>query len=160
MHEKRGIILKILILVWTLMLLKVSLKCFLCFCESEVLEEIVNETVEDAVVMDQLPPGCKHWDRTASLIHTIGLLSFRQHGPGFRLLLDPTLEMFEKMISDPTEGLTVVHEATTRNWTLIDCQADLRRCFYKQIVLLLRRDRRIIGGKKRFAASKNVSSPG
>ena len=57
MLEKRGLVLKVLILVWTLMLLKVSLKCFLCFGESKVLEEIVNETVEDAVVMDELPPG-------------------------------------------------------------------------------------------------------
>ena len=51
MLEKRGLILKILILVWTLMLLKVSLKCFLGFIETEVLEEIVYETVEDAIVM-------------------------------------------------------------------------------------------------------------
>ena len=132
MLEKRGLILKILILVWTLMLLKVGLKCFLGFVESEVLEEIVNETVEDAVVMDQLPSGSQNWNRTASFAHTVGLLSLSQHGPRFCLLLDPTLEMFEKMISDPTEGLTAVHEATARHWTLVDCQADLRRCFYKQ----------------------------
>ena len=127
MLEKRGLILKILILVWTLMLLKVGRKCFLCFGESEVLEEIVNETVEDAVVMDQLPSSCEHWNRTASLAHTVGLLSFRQHGPGFRLLLDPTLEMFEKMIPDPTECLTAVHKVTARHWTLVDGQTDLRR---------------------------------
>ena len=127
MLEKRGLVLKILILVWTLMLLKVSLECFLCFGESEVLEEIVNETVEDAVVMDQLPSSCQHGNRTAGLAHTVGLLSLGQHGPGFCFLLDPTLEMFEKMIPDPTEGLTAVHKATTRHWTLVDGQTDLRR---------------------------------
>ena len=109
------------------MLLEVSLKCFLCFGETEILEEIINETVEDAVVMDQLPSSCQHGNRAAGLAHTVGLLSLDQHGPGFCFLLDPTLEMFEKMIPDPTECLTAVHKATTRHWTLIHGQTDLRR---------------------------------
>ena len=120
-----------MILVWTLMLLEVSLKCFLCFGETEILEEIINETVEDAVVMNQFPSSCQHWHRTAGLTHTVGLFSLCQHGSGFCLLLYPTLEMFEKMIPDPTEGLTAVHETAARNWTLVHCQTHLRRCFCK-----------------------------
>ena len=57
MLQKRRLVLEIFILVRTLMLLKVGLECFLGFGESEVLEEIVNETVEDPVVMNQLPSG-------------------------------------------------------------------------------------------------------
>ena len=132
MLQKSRFVFKILILVWALMLLKVSLKCFLCFGEGEVLEEIINETVEDTVVMNQLPSSCKHWHRAASLTHTVGLLSLRQHGSGFSLLLYPTLEMLQKMIPDPTEGLTAVHEAAARHRTLVHSQAHLRRAFYRQ----------------------------
>ena len=131
MLEKRGLILKILILVWTLMLLKVSLECFLCFGESEVLEEIVDETVKDAVVMNQFSSSCEDRHRATRLTHTVGLLSLGQHGPGFGLLLDFTLEMFQEMVSDPTEGLTAVYETAPRNWTLVHSQTHLRRCFCK-----------------------------
>ena len=71
MLEKRGLVLEILILVWTLMLLKVSVIGFLCFSESKVLEEIVDETVEDTVVMNQLSSGCEDRHRAASLTHTV-----------------------------------------------------------------------------------------
>ena len=111
MLKKRGLVLEILILVWTLMLLKVRIIGFLCFSESKVLEEIVDETVEDTVVMNQFPSSCQHWHRAASLTHTVGLLSLRQHCSGFGLLLYPTLEMLQKMIPDPTEGLTAVYKA-------------------------------------------------
>ena len=135
MLQKRRFVFKILILVWALMLLEVSLKCFLCPGEGEVLEEIINETVEDTVVMNQLPSSCQHWHRAASLTHTVGLFSLRQHCSGFGLLLYPTLEMLQKMIPDPTEGLTAIDEAAARYRALVDSQAHLGRGFYKQRII-------------------------
>ena len=83
-------------------------------------------------MMNQFPSSGQYWHRAASLTHTVGLLSLRQHGSGFGLLLYPTLEMLQKMIPDPTEGLTAVHEAAARHRTFVHSQAHLRRGFYKQ----------------------------
>ena len=76
MPEKRRLVLKVPILVRTLMLLKVSLVCFLSLGEPVVLEEIVNEAVEDAVVVDQLPSSREDGNRAARLTHTVGFLPF------------------------------------------------------------------------------------
>ena len=129
MLQKRFFVLKVLVLVRTLMLIKMTFVDFLRFLEAVVVEEVVDEAVEDAVVVDEFSPSYQNWHRATGPTHTVGLLSLCQHRSRLGLALYPTLEMLQQMISNSTECRGLIDEAAAIDGTRVNSQGDLGRRF-------------------------------
>ena len=129
MLQKRFFVLKVLVLVRTLMLIKMTFVDFLRFLEAVVVEEVVDEAVEDSVVVDKFTSSYQNWHGAARPTHTVGLLSLCQHRSRLGLALYPTLEMLQQMISNSTECRGLINEATARDGTRVNSQGDLGRRF-------------------------------